>query len=186
MSLCSPMEIVANGGRQETGSTVLKFYQQRMQVWPGKTLGRFGRLFHEYVIDQYCKVERNNLQYLRTHQRELRASSNSTERLEDSPIGNSEGRSWVYLPPSFIGGDRYYHTKYLNTLNALNAVNKLGAASYFVTMTTNPRCKEILDCLGENETAQDRPDIVARVFKMKYDALLDDMVKKNVLGRCIG
>jgi hypothetical protein len=89
----------------------------------------------------------------------------------------------VYLPPSFIGGDRYYHTKYLN---ALNAVNKLGAASYFVTMTTNPRCKEILDCLGENETAQDRPDIVARVFKMKYDALLDDMVKKNVLGRCIG
>ena len=69
------------------GATALTFYQQRMQVRPGKTLGRFGHLFHEYAIDQYCKVEKNRLNFIRSHQRELRASTREDDRPEEVVVG---------------------------------------------------------------------------------------------------
>lgn len=39
-----------------------------------------------------------------------------------------------------------------------------------------------LDCLGAHETANDRPDITARVFHQKSQALIKD-IQAGVLGR---
>ena len=49
----------------DMNTTALSFYQQRLQVREHQTLGRFGRLFHEYVIDQQCKIEKNNLNFIK-------------------------------------------------------------------------------------------------------------------------
>ena len=38
---------------------------------------------------------------------------------------------------------------------------------YFITMTCNPHWPEIQEHLREGQSAQDRLDIVARVFKQK-------------------
>jgi hypothetical protein len=55
----------------------------------------------------------------------------------------------------------------------------------FITMTCNPRWPEITENLARCETAQDRPDLVARVFHLKLSALLDDCLTNGVLGRVV-
>ena len=58
---------------------------------------------------------------------------------------------------------------------------------YFVTMICNPLWSEITDLLANGQTAQDRPDIVARVFKIKLDLLLKELLdsQKGIFGKVI-
>ena len=53
-------------------------------------------------------------------------------------------------------------------------------------MTANPNWPEIQEALEPGETANDRPDIVARVFYMKWNQLKNDIAKHHVLGFCLG
>ena len=78
----------------------------------------------------------------------------------------------IYLPSSFAGGWRYQRVL---TYDALAVVARLGKPSFFITMTCNPRWEEITAALEERQSAFDRPDIVARVFKAKLDSLLTDL-----------
>ena len=48
-------------------------------------------------------------------------------------------------------------------------------------MTCNPHREEIKSKLN-GASVQDRPDLVARVFKIKEDQLLDDIMKGKVFG----
>jgi len=52
----------------------------------------------------------------------------------------------------------------------------------FITMTTNPDWAEIQRELLPGQTSYDRPDLVARVFKLKLQELIDDIYKRNVFG----
>ncbi|KAK1394749.1 hypothetical protein POM88_013805 [Heracleum sosnowskyi] len=55
----------------------------------------------------------------------------------------------------------------------------------FITFTCNPKWDEIQATVRSSGShdASVRPDLVARVFKMKLDAMMDDFTKKHVLGR---
>jgi hypothetical protein len=106
-------------------------------------------------------------------------STSTDERMEEEPVHENKNEAFVYLPASFTGGPRYFSEKYLN---GLNAASKLGGATYFITMTTNPFWREIREQLKPYESAVDRPDIVACVFKMKYAQLLEDLTKSHVMG----
>eukprot|EP00980_Cylindrotheca_fusiformis_P006342 scaffold1356_cov123-Cylindrotheca_fusiformis.AAC.23 len=164
--------------------TLLKFYRQRMQVRNvSNTLPLFGRLFHEYAVDQWSKIEKNRLDYIRYHQKELRASTSQEERPEDLPVQPDEGFQYTYLPQSHQGSPRYYRNQYLN---AMNCVNLICPGTYFITMTANPNWPEIVESLHENEEWPERPDIVARVFKLKFDELICDLTKRHVMGLCLG
>ena len=46
-------------------------------------------------------------------------------------------------------------------------VTRNGKPDFFVTMTCNPYCDEIVEQLLLGQTPQDRPDIVARVYRAK-------------------
>jgi Helitron helicase-like domain at N-terminus len=54
----------------------------------------------------------------------------------------------------------------------------------FNTMTRNPYWDEIASQLLPGQTVQDRPDLVARVFKLKLKRLLKD-IKNGVLDRIV-
>ena len=56
---------------------------------------------------------------------------------------------------------------------------------FFITMTCNPNWSEIQSKLLEGQTPQDRPDIVALVFKMKKDQLMRDLTHGGVLGQVV-
>lgn len=88
----------------------------------------------------------------------------------------------VILPSGYVGGPRWYNEKFHNSMAI---VNVLGRASFFITFTVNLQWREIQENLGPGETPNDRPDLVARVFKLKLQAFIDDIMKNGVLGRAI-
>ncbi|XP_071740091.1 uncharacterized protein [Rutidosis leptorrhynchoides] len=56
----------------------------------------------------------------------------------------------------------------------------------FITFTSNLRWPEIEEMLSyiEGQRAPDRPEIVARLFKQKLDAMMADIMKAHVFGTC--
>ena len=55
----------------------------------------------------------------------------------------------------------------------------------FITMTCNPHWPEIKNNLTEGQAAQDCPDLVARIFKLRKDMLLEDLVRNAVFGQVL-
>ena len=62
---------------------------------------------------------------------------------------------------------------------------KFGKPDLFITFTCNPKWPEIQSSLFSDEAPLDRPDICARVFKIKSDSLLKDIKEHGVLGMCV-
>lgn len=129
-------------------------------------LGR--RLFQQYLVDSYVKVERDRIEYCKSHQTQLRVASynglknylnNRTNTNENLRVGKT-----VILPSTFIGSPRYmlecYH-------DSMTVTRKKGKADLFITMTCNPNWKEIQENLLPGQQASDRPDLCARVFHFK-------------------
>jgi len=69
--------------------------------------------------------------------------------------------------------------------DAMAIVRKFGKPDLFVTMTCNPKWKEVTENLPANDRIENRPDLVTRVFKLKLSSLLDDIIKKEVFGKVI-
>ena len=67
----------------------------------------------------------------------------------------------------------------------MSLVQKFGKPNLFITMSCNLGWEEIQNELLPAQTAQDHPDLLARVFKLKFEELKDDTVVKGVLERVI-
>ena len=74
---------------------------------------RGGRLFHQWIVDQYAKYEQNNLRFLTRNQEKLRADVYQgledvvTDRDAILPADCSEIGKRIVLPSSFVNGPRY-------------------------------------------------------------------------------
>ena len=82
------------------------------------------------------------------------------------------------LSSSFIGGPRWYNAQFQDGMAICREHRK---PDLFITMTCNPHWEEITTQL-DGASVQDRPDLVARVFKQKKDKLMDDIMKGRVFG----
>jgi hypothetical protein len=60
--------------------------------------------------------------------------------------------------------------------------SKFGAPDLFITFTANPKWPEIEENLRPGEQTSDRPDLVARVFRIKLNSLMKDLTKNHALG----
>lgn len=88
----------------------------------------------------------------------------------------------VVLPSTFSGSPRSLKQ---NFIDSMTIVQKLGKPDLFITMTCNPKWKEIVENLCEHEDAIDRPDLVATVFHHKIKECLEKIVKNGLFGKCI-
>jgi hypothetical protein len=61
-------------------------------------------------------------------------------------------------------------------------VQRWGKPDYFITMTCNPYWEEITEKLFHGQLPQDRPDLVARVFKAKQRDLMNLLTKGKHFG----
>ena len=157
-----------------------------MQVRDGEIwLIRGGRLFQQYIVDAYACIEQSKLDYFRFNQDKLRTDIYSglqdQVRRDGSVLGAAMGRRHI-LPSSFGGGPRAMHQLYQD---AMAIVRELGKPDLFITFTCNPSWEEITRELLNGQTWSDRPDLIARVFQMKINALMDDL-KHGVLGKVKG
>ncbi|KAK1391346.1 hypothetical protein POM88_010402 [Heracleum sosnowskyi] len=71
--------------------------------------------------------------------------------------------------------------------DSLAVCREYGHPDLFITFTCNPKWEEIkyaVELCGSSD-ASVRPDIIARVFKLKLDAMMSDLTKHDVLGRVV-
>jgi hypothetical protein len=169
--------------KADTGVTLKSYVQYLLQKRPeSNVLHKAGRLFQQYVVDQYLRVEHENLLFIRHHQTELRAEcyQGVVDALQEDNMARIGQR--IVLPATFIGSPRYMQKLFHDSMVL---VRVLGKPDLFVTMTCNPTWPEILDELEPGQSPPDRPDIVVRIFELKLKALMDEITKKNVMGETI-
>lgn len=90
------------------------------------------------------------------------------------------GRS-IVLSPSFTGGPRDMHRRFQDGMAIIRHFHK---PDLFITITCNPQWTEIQDALFPGQKPQYRPDLVARVFRLKLKAIMDNICKKRIFGKC--
>ncbi|KAL8580062.1 hypothetical protein ACOMHN_065111 [Nucella lapillus] len=126
----------------------MDFYAYRMMSRDGSfnSLPRFKKLFSQYLVDIYAKVEQERLSYLFTHQGQLRAASYVALRDHvqggdaANPSNAADIGQRIVLPSSFVGGPRYMHER---TQDAMTYVRRFGRPDKFITFTCNPMWLEI-------------------------------------------
>jgi len=67
--------------------------------------------------------------------------------------------------------------------DAMAIVPAFGKPDFFITMTCNPAWHEIKESLLYGQQVRDRPDLVGRVFQLKLNSLMKDLIEKGVLGK---
>jgi hypothetical protein len=153
----------------------------------GNHLQHYGKLWQQFLVDQYIKVETNELNYLK-FQKGKELMSAYYDGLMDAVANDTiqcEGKPTI-LPPSFKSGPRAYHSRFQD---AMSIVREFGKPSLFLTMTCNSKWKEIqaaLKSFPASHTSYDHPEIVARVFHQKIKELLTKLLKKQIFGKVVG
>lgn len=140
------------------------------------------RLFQQFVVDAYTMVESNRLSYARHNKKQLRVEmyNGLTEALLRGETDPARHGKRVILPSSFTGGARYMIQNYQD---AMAICRWAGYPDLFITFTCNPKWPEIVRFVeSRGLKPEDRPDILARVFKIKLDNLMKDLVKKKIFG----
>ena len=129
-------------------------------------------------------MENSRLTWIRQHQKDLRADlySGVMDALHEGVDLSSVGKK-VIIPTSFTSGPRFMQR---NLQNALALLRKFGGCDIFLTFTANAHWREVEEALLPHQSPHDRPDIIAHIFKLKFDSLLDDVMKRNILGRAVG
>ena len=156
-----------------------------------------GRLFQEWICLAWVVVENQKLLFQRKNQKALRADTyknlkEATEQLQNDLAPREDGMyhddhqqptiGRKILSSSYTGSPRWYNAKFQDGMAICREYSK---PDFFITMTCNPNWPEILLELKDGQSAQDRPDIVARVFKLKKDQLMQDLKTGGVLGKVV-
>jgi hypothetical protein len=68
-------------------------------------------------------------------------------------------------------------------MDAMALVRKYGKPDIFLTMTCNPNWDEIKNELYSGQEPQDRPDLVAQVFRAKLEELKRRLLHNDILGK---
>ncbi|XP_050279142.1 uncharacterized protein LOC126720581 [Quercus robur] len=168
--------------------TMREYYAFRLQERDGEghTLISGGRLFQQFDVDAYTCIEAIRVMWVKNNQEKLRIElynglKDAVMRGDTTPA--SAGKIFV-LPSSFIGGPRYMIENYQD---AMAICRWAGYPDLFITFTCNAKWPEIELFLSRKpgQKIEDRPDVVARVFKIKLDQLLNDLKHGQHFGRVI-
>ena len=180
-------EIDADGNpNRNTRVSMAQFYAYRFADRDTfSTILRGGLLFQQLLVDAAAKIEGEKCHWVRTHQDHLRV--NAYQGLMDHVRNRAElqnvgvGRV-VILPATFTGSQRNMHQNYQDSMAIVQGEGK---PDMFITITVNPKSPEITEHLLPHQTANDRPDIVCRVFLLKVKALKEDLFDNQLFGRVI-
>ncbi|XP_074325792.1 uncharacterized protein LOC141663852 [Apium graveolens] len=169
------------------GAVMWKEERSNKDVTKGLHVRLAGHLYQQYVVDVFSCIEQARLWWLRTHQTNLRSDlykSIVNKAVSGTTDASNVGNGFV-LPANFLGSRRYMQQNFQDVLAVCHAV---GHHDIFLTMTTNPLWDEILQMMKimSGCSARDSPDVIARVFHLKLEQLLDDIRKKKYFGTCIG
>ncbi|XP_076902818.1 uncharacterized protein LOC143557694 [Bidens hawaiensis] len=165
--------------------TLREFFAYRLQDRPNQfSLPLNGRrLFQQLLVDEYTMVESQRLHFICGKQSELRSDTyESLRNLKTARnLDASTSGQRVIHPSSFTGGSRYMMQNYLD---AMCLCRWYGYPDVFLTITCNPGWPEVKRFLKDtNLNSEDRPDILCRIFKMKFDSMIKLLKDKVLFGK---
>ncbi|XP_022883840.1 uncharacterized protein LOC111400679 [Olea europaea var. sylvestris] len=175
-------DAVLNEKKKRSQVSCREYYLYKLQIKsPGKfVLLHTGRLFQQYVVDMYVKIETTRLDYFRNNQKKFRAElyQGIVDSVESGEtMGYKIGRKFV-LPQSFKCGPRDLLRRYMDTMAI---VQRYGKLDVFFIVTCNPNWPEIKKELRHNDDVQNRSDLIVRILRAKLEELKNDLYMKNIL-----
>ncbi|KAD4586401.1 hypothetical protein E3N88_24002 [Mikania micrantha] len=179
------LRLRGHGKNEDKNLTMNMFYSyqlhDRLNVYTH--LLRGGRLFQQYLVDSYICTEQSRLDYIRKNQNSLRTEflRGIHDAVEQGDTRGSDIGKRTILPSTFTGGPRYMYKHYQDAL-AICRVH--GNPQYFITFTCNVKWPEIQRYLAQYPSlkAQDRQDIIARVFHIKVLSLISYLKTAKPFG----
>ncbi|XP_042962415.1 uncharacterized protein LOC122296677 [Carya illinoinensis] len=177
-------EQVLRRNRKDPFVSCREYYCYKLQIREdvNSILLLSGRLFQQFVVNMYIKIETSRLDYFRSNQQHIRSKlyqgivdSISVGETNASRIGKR-----LILPSSFIGGPRDMQKRYME---AMTLVQRYGKPDIFLTITCNPNWKEISTESKPHEETQNRPDLIARIFRTKLEELKHQLFKREIFGK---
>ncbi|XP_073362423.1 uncharacterized protein [Aegilops tauschii subsp. strangulata] len=174
---------ITHQGNSRLCVSVRDYYCYMLQTQPGifNPILCGARLLQQWAVDMYVKIESCRLRWYRKNQTQIRADlyKGVVDAITSGETRASAVGVRIVLPGTYPGGDRDMKKRHMD---AMAIVHTYGKPDIFLTMTCNPTWEEITNELLPGQTAQDRPDIVARVFYGKLEAMKDMLFKKHILG----
>jgi len=146
-----------------------------------------GQLLHHYIVDMFAGIDQNRLHWLTNNQSQLRLShvqgmEDALHEQQDDHITLSNIGQRIFLPSSYSGGPQDIHQCFQDSMGIARHFKKI---DIFLTITANPNWPEIKRELLPTQQPHDHPDLIARVFKMKSDALMHLITQKGIFGPCV-
>jgi PIF1-like helicase/Helitron helicase-like domain at N-terminus len=174
---------IVRRGKRSTISQA-EYFRYRLFLKQGEPdhIFRAGPLFQEFIVDMWAATEQSRLSFLANNQQKIRADvyQGLVDSVANGDNDSSELGQRIILPSSFTGSTRNM-IQYCQDSLAIN--RHFHGADLFITITMDPTCREVQDALLPHQTPSDRPDLICRVFYAKYNELIDDLTKNNVLGK---
>ncbi|XP_020271613.1 uncharacterized protein LOC109846777 [Asparagus officinalis] len=153
----------------------------------GRTLLYSGKLFQTYIVDLLTCIEEDRLHWVRQNQIKIRAElyCGIKDAVYKGDTQGSQVGQRIVLPPSFTGGTRYMNQNYMDAIDLCRA---MGNPYLFIITTANPKWEEVKATLNEvgEQRPDERPNLVARDFKIKLELMMEDLQKQNHFGKCNG
>ena len=174
-----------------TTVSMMQYYAHRLHFRAGprtqsNCLFMMSRLYQEYMCVAFWRIEAARLNIHRLEQAGKFAARQRELRQYAAAVGQGQPPPDIgrvsYIPESFTGGPNYMYARYLD---AMAAVLSLGPPSLFVTMTANPKWPEVQSSLAYGQKAEDRPDVITRVFHAKVLELVKDLEHQFGQTECI-
>ena len=183
------------------------FQWAKANLFQNPRLHHHGRLMQEWALNQYSRFVHDDLEFRRHKARTTYFAPMHAVRQGPEAIRNARRR--VYLSSKVVGSKRYLDGKVADAMAVVQAsasgsgvrfkvpvltlgplppppplprLQALGKPTYFITFTANPNWPEIRQLLTRRQNPGDRADAVMRVFKIKLQALLDDLRAGESLG----
>ncbi|XP_074265106.1 uncharacterized protein LOC141587527 [Silene latifolia] len=145
-----------------------------------------GRLRQQYMCDAFTSVEETRLDYVRHNQKTIRKYSlrGLTDAVAAGEVTPASLGQRIVLPPSYPNCFRKLFQLYQD---GLAICRWAGPPDLFITFTCNPKWEEVSEFLKAipGQRPEDRPDILARVFKIKLDELIVDLTKRAFFGETL-
>lgn len=178
-----------SGAIKRNNATMLQYFMYRLhdRLHDFNTPLRCKRGTQAYLVDAYCCVKESRLSHYRTESFQQKYRYASFKEIRDGVSkgitkGLQAGQKTV-LPSSHVGGPRYLYQNYLDSVALCRTY---GCPDLFITFTSNPLWSEVTDALASipGQHSSDRPDIVNRVFHIKLQHLIDDIIKNDWPCHC--
>ncbi|KAJ8933521.1 hypothetical protein NQ314_013961 [Rhamnusium bicolor] len=168
--------------------TLCEYYAYRLAIRDNEQRFKYGgKLTQQYIVAAYIKIEAYRMKYILNNQERLRAdqyvglADYLNRRINDDDEAATLGRM-IILPTTYIGSPRHQQQLFQD---AMAVVARHGSPSLFITMTTNPKWREITENIPRGDQTNDHPMLIAEIPDRNVEPDLYDIVTRNMVhGPC--